>query len=75
MLTKDKAVQAQFKTQYDNDDLKRVVFIFPTANYKEFEAHISAELEAVNTQITERSGGMLSIHKAFFFKEYDDVFE
>ena len=29
MLSNDKARLAQFKSQYDNDDLKRVVFIFP----------------------------------------------
>ena len=49
MLNKDKAKQAQFKSQYENDDLKRVVFIFPMPSYRKFEQHVAGELEAINT--------------------------
>ena len=49
MLNKDKTKQAQFKSQYENDDLKRVVFIFPMPSYRKFEQHIAGELEAINT--------------------------
>lgn len=49
MLNKDKTKQAQFKSQYDNDDLKRVVFIFPMPSYRKFEQHIAGELESINT--------------------------
>jgi len=75
MCSKDKEVQAQFKSQYDNDDLKRVVFIFPMPSYRKFEGHIAGELDAINTQIQESSGKLLSLHKAFFLKEFDTIFE
>ena len=49
MLNKDKKVQAQFKSQYDNDDLKRVIFVFPMPSYRKFEGHITGELDDINT--------------------------
>ena len=75
MLSQDKTVQAKYKSQYDNDDLKRVVFIFPMPSYRKFETHIKEELDSINTQISEKSGKLVSLHKAFFLKEFDTIFE
>ena len=44
-------------------------------SYRKFEQHVAGELEALNTQIMEKSGKLLSLHKAFFIKEYDTIFE
>ena len=49
--------------------------MFPMPNYRKFEQHIAGELESINTCVYEKSGKLLSLHKAFFIKEYDTIFE
>ena len=75
MLTKDKEKQQQFKSQYENDDLRRVVFIIPSENFKALEAQVNAEILAVDEQIDMKSGGLIQIHRVFAFKDYDTIFE
>ena len=75
MLTKDKEKQQQFKSQYENDDLRRVVFIIPSENFKALEAQVNAEILAVDEQIDMKSGGLIQIHRVFSFKDYDTTFE
>lgn len=62
---------AKFKSHYQADDLKRVLFIFPVDSWRKMESTISKELGVIAEIIHQRSDSMHRIDKAFFLKEFD----
>lgn len=43
-----KETMSKHKSNFENDDLKRVLFVFPTDGYRKYETQVGKELASVN---------------------------
>lgn len=63
----------QFKSHYAPDDLTRVLFILPPQQASALQAVIGPKLADLNERLIARSKSSVSIHKAFFMKDFDSL--
>ena len=59
-----------FKTHYPNDDLKRVLMVFPETENKAIIDKISAEIQAISDEVLTVTKERIS--KVFYLKEYTE---
>ena len=60
----------EFKSHYEGDDLKRVLLIFPKADWKQLEQAIGAEVEELSNTMIKGMGERLG--KVYFLKDYEE---
>ena len=61
----------QYRSHYEGDDIKRVLFIFPASNWKALEAQVNKELPVLNEEHLIKAY-TIRISKAYFLKDFDD---
>jgi len=60
----------QFASHYEGDDLRRVLFVLPNDQATEMDKKIKAEMEAIAANLQTVTKGLLSLHKAFWVKDF-----
>lgn len=65
----------QFRSHFENDDLKRVLFVVPQTDAKRFEALIVADLDEIREGAENSTQAQTTLHKAFYFKDFDSEFK
>lgn len=67
-----KELIATHKSQFENDDMKRVLFVLPHASWKTLEAQINKELPVLNEELLLKAYS-IRITKAYFTKDYKEI--
>jgi len=64
-----KEIQQKYKSQFEGDDIKRVLFVLPVENWKEYETKINQEIAILNEEVLLK-GFLIRLSKAYFLKDF-----
>lgn len=62
--------KSEFKSHYEGDDLRRVLFVFSNETASKLEKELSAELQNLSDSMFSSSQGFVQLHKAFWLKDF-----